>query len=187
MHHIGVIPENPEISGGRLQSRHSADNLVAVGYSLGIGIFRHAPYALYLAVLHKLLHRVHIRAFGSHSDRYKLKAEIFGNGKMTVISRNRADKLKPVLLTPRLAAHAVSHRLSDGIEHHVERGIPSDYYLVGLKLKNLSEKGFKLGETVKSAVIPAVYPAYILEAGIVADKIEHFSAQVHIVKPGFSP
>ena len=106
---------------------------------------------------------------------------------MTVISRNGAYEFKPVLLTPRLSAHAVSHRLSDGIKHHVERGISSDYYLIGLKSENFSEKGFKLGETVKSAVIPAVYPAYVLEAGIVADKIEHFSAQVHIVKPGFSP
>ena len=95
---VGVVPHEQEVRRRRLKMRNTVNDLVAVDYTVGIGVFGHAPHTLYGGILYDLLHHVHVRAVVVHGNRYKLHAEGLGDIEVAVIAGRRAKPLYLVQL-----------------------------------------------------------------------------------------
>ena len=118
---VCVIPVNAEIFRCWFQFCKTVDRYVRIGDALRVGVFRYAPDTFDGRVgAYQFFYHVHIRSFRCHGYIDHLNAEIFGNGKMSVISRYRAQKFYFIEFAPGSAAHyAVSHAARNGIEHHI--------------------------------------------------------------------
>ena len=98
---IRIIPENTEIRSSRFQSCKAAYCFVRIGIPLWIGILRYTPDTLNRSIIsYQLFYHIHIRTFRSHRNIDHLNAEILGNTKVTVISRNRAKEFYLIQLAP---------------------------------------------------------------------------------------
>ena len=101
MDSVSVIPKNTEVRRCGLQSSKTADRFIRVRNSLWVGILWHAPDSLNALIFpHKPLHHVHIGSFHGHRDVDHLNAKILRDGKMAVVSGNRAQKLDLIKFTP---------------------------------------------------------------------------------------
>ena len=98
MNTVSVIPHEQEILCRRLEMRNTVNDLVAVDYTVGIGVFGHAPHTLYGGILYDLLYHVHVWAVVVHGNRYKLHAEGLGDLEVAVIAGRRAKPLYLVQL-----------------------------------------------------------------------------------------
>ena len=119
---IRVIPVDPEILCLGLKRGEASDDLVGIGITLRVGVFRNAPDALYRFVLRDVLFdKIHIRSLRGHRNVYHLDAEIPGDPEVPVIPRHRAEEFHPVKPAPRCISHnAVSIRPRNGVVHDVE-------------------------------------------------------------------
>ena len=95
---VGVVPHEQEVRRRRLKMRNTVDDLVAVDYTVGIGILRHAPHTLYGGILYNLLHHVHIRAVIVHGDSYEFHSKRLSDFEVAVIAGRRAKPLYLVQL-----------------------------------------------------------------------------------------
>ena len=159
---VCVIPVNTEILRRRLQACKTAHRLVRVGDTLRVGIFRHAPDALYrFVVVDIFLDHIHIRSVLRHRDIDHLNAKIFRDSKMTVVSWHRAEEFYLIQLAPRRASHySVCHGACNGVKHDVQTGVSIDDNLIGGNLRHICKKLLRLRDTIQNAVISAVYACF---------------------------
>ena len=105
MDSVCVIPEDAEVLCRRFQSCKAVDGFIGIGDALRIGILRNAPDPLDGRVgAYQLFDNVHVGAGMSHRHVHHFDSEIFRNGKVSVITWNRAQKFYFVQLAPGSAA-----------------------------------------------------------------------------------
>ena len=89
---IGVVPQDFEIFGGRLQGGQPVDCFVRIDHACGVGVFRDTPDAANIAVAgNKLFHRIHVRAGICHRQGDHVDAKLLADSEMPVIAGNRAQ------------------------------------------------------------------------------------------------
>ncbi len=189
MYPISVVPVNAEILCRRLQPGKTAHRLVRVGDALGVGVFGHAPDALNGVIGgHQLLHQIHIRAGGRHGHVDHLNAEILGNGKVAVVSRNGAQEFHLVQPAPGGAPHdAMGHGAGNGVVHHIQAGIPVDDDAVDGVFHHVADQLLCLPDPVQHPVIPAVGAVLAGEIVVAAQHVHHPHGQVQLLNAGLSP
>ena len=156
---VGLIPEDLEIRGGGLHLGKALDGLIAVSVAIGVGVLRHAPDTLDGIVLcHQLFHNVHIGTVGGHGHADELKAELFSNGKVTVIAGHRAEELTLFHLRPRAGRLREAEHITDVDEviHQLQAGVAAHEHLVGLYTEHICKQGAGLVQTLQFAVVAGI-------------------------------
>ena len=156
---VGIVPHDGEIRSGRLQIGKPPDGFLAVDNAVGIGVFGHRPDELYLGILDKRFHQVHIRPLRGHGHGNQLRTEVLGDGEMPVIARGRAENLHFFLPAPGTGAvlQAVGVGPGDNIKHQIQAGHAAHKNIFGLAVQNLRPVPLGAGQTGQFTVIPGVH------------------------------
>ena len=188
MNAVGVVPVDSEIAGRRFQTGHAADGLIGVGNAGGVRVLRYAPDSLDgLVVSHQLLDHIHVRAALVHGNVDHLDAKILGDGKVTVITRNRAEELHLVELAPGSASHdAVGHGAGNGVVHHIQAGVSVDNNIVRGYLDHVGDQLLGLSDAVQNAVVPAVGAVLADEVVLAAQNVHHSHGEIQLLGAGLT-
>ena len=122
MHAIRVVPENAEVARGAGHFRKAMNRFVGIRDAGGVGVLRHAPYALDGIVFgDKSLDFVHVGTVFVHRDGNHFDAVAFGNAEVAIVAGHGAEPLYFRKLAPRRTAQ-IAVRVSSGyqVEHDVE-------------------------------------------------------------------
>ena len=189
MHTVGVIPEDPEVGSGRLQPGKTADRFIRIGDAGRIGVFRYAPDALDGFVFaDQFFHDVHIRTGGSHRDGDHLDAEVFRDGKMTVITGHRAEELHLRQLAPGGVAHdTVGPDTGNGVKHDVQGGVSVDDDVFGVVLHHVAQKLAGFLNAGQLAVVPAVCTVFTGQIGRRIQNVHHMHGKIQLIQAGNTP
>ena len=182
---VSLVPENLEIGCCRFQRGKAADGLIAVGVAVRVGILRHAPDALDGVIIgDKLLDFVHIGAIGAHGDADQFKAHLLGDGKVAVITGNRAEKFAVLDLTPGLGGILKAEHHTDGnqIVHQLQAGVAAHKNLVRFDAKHIGKQGACLRQALQLAVVAGVKAV----VGDVVVHLEQIHSKIHLVRAGFA-
>ena len=184
---VGIIPEDPEILGRRLQTRETANRLVRIGIALGIGVLRYTPDTLDGLVLrYQPLNHIHIRAGGRHGNRDHFDSKILGDGKMPVIPRNRAQEFHLVQLAPgSIAQDTVGHGSGNRIIHHIQRRIAVNDDVVRVILHHVADQYLCLVDTRQHTVVTAVGSVLAAEVHPGIQRIHHSHGQIQLLPTWF--
>ena len=148
---------------------------------MGIGIFRHTPYAFYRLIrAYQFLHHIHIRAVFLHRHRYHLYSKMFRNLKVPVISGHRTQKFYFIQLTPRrISQNTMGHAPGNRIIHDRKAGIPAyDNVIRTFGPHHRRHHFFCLRNTIQKAIIPTVHTGFCL---IIRNGPQHIhNAHFHI-------
>ena len=133
MHGVGVVPHDAEVGGGTLHGGETADRLIGVGHTRGVGILGDAEHALDGGIRSdEALDLVHVGAGLGHTDRDVLDAEVLGEAEVTVVTGRGAQPLHALELVPRgVTGHALLPIMDDDVLHDVEAGGAEDDGLLG--------------------------------------------------------
>ena len=185
---VGIVPVDAEVHGGGLQSGKPADGIIGIGNALGVGIFGHTPDALDGRIGgYQLLHHIHIGTGGQHGNIDHFDAEILGNGKVAVVTGNRAEEFYLFQLAPGRAAHdPADHGAGHGIEHHVQTGIAVDDHLVGANLHHVGHQFLGFLNAVQHAVVPAVGAVFTGQVTFAVQHIHHAHGEVQLILTGLA-
>ena len=173
---VRVIPENSEIGCRDLHLCKTVYRLGRVGISVGIGIFRTTPHTLNCRVYrNESFDLVHIGARGEHRHIDHLDTERLTDREVAVVSGCGTDELHLLKLRPGAftADHAVKHSACDRVVHKIERGVSADKDISFGNAEKVGKKSLCLGNSVKHAVIAAIYAVLCRAILCTRDAIEH--------------
>ena len=159
MHAVGVVPENAEVIGGGRHGGQAAYNLVGVGYTAGVGVLGNAPHALDSGIAgYQGFYHIHVGAVFQQRHVDHVNAELFADGEVAVVARNRANPLDAVLVAaPGLSvAHAKAHDAGKGVIHCQQAGVAVNENVFGVSVQHDGHQAFCLGQAVQDAVVAAV-------------------------------
>ena len=139
---------------------------IRISDSLWVRIFRYTPDTFYSRIiLHILLYQIHIRSIRRHWNIDHLNSKMFGDCKMSVISRYRAKEFYLVKLCPRGASHdTMCHRSCNSIIHYVQAGVTKDDNIVLRYFHHIRKKLFCFFDSIDHSIVTAIYSFF-------ADKI----------------
>ena len=159
MNTVSVIPHEQEILCRRLEMCNTVNDLVAVDYTVGIGVFGHAPHTLYGGILYDLFYHAHIRAVIVHRNRYEFHSKRLSDFEMAIITGRRTKPLYLVKLGPWLfrMQQTVCIRLCYGVVHQLKAGVAGCENLLGLYSQNISKIFPAYGQAIEPAVIQGIY------------------------------
>ena len=159
---VGIVPDDLEIRRASLHTGQAAHGLSAVDVAVRVGIQRHAPDALHAGIGGELLHQVHIGAILMHRHRDHLEAEIFGDGKMSVVAGHRAQEFQLLFHSPGMLAvrKAYTPAHIDHVVHQCERGVSAHDDLVLLHAHQLGKEAAGLGHAGQQAVVAGILTVF---------------------------
>ena len=168
MDRISIIPEDPEILCCRLQGRKTLYCLIRIGIALRIGIFRHTPDSLNSRItIYIFFYQIHVRAILCHGNIDHFNSKLLCNGKMSVISWYRAQKLNLIQLAPRGTAHyAKKHGSCNCIIHNIQTCIAAYDHLICRNAKHIANQLFCLRNAVQQSIVSAVNAAFCFQVCI---------------------
>ena len=98
---VGVVPHDTEIGCGCIECGELFTRFPRVANARRVAENGHCPHALDLGVVEKFGDGVEVWPLIRHRDVDHLEPEVLGDGKVAVISRDRADPLNGVFVFPR--------------------------------------------------------------------------------------
>ena len=159
VHTVGIVPENAKVWRGRLHARKAPHGFIAVGIAVRVGIQRHTPNALHGAVLHQLLHKVHVRPLRPHGDIQHLKAKLLRHAEVPVVTRHRADKFGRRACFPpgpTATGEALAPAKRHLVIHHLKAGVSAHHHFLRLHAKHLCKKAACLRHAFQCAIVARV-------------------------------
>jgi hypothetical protein len=148
VHRVRVVPEKPEILGGRFHLDEPSHGLPRVGDAGGVGENRDRPQAFDRRIDgNQLFDQVDVWAVLAHRDRDHLDAEGFGDGEVPVVAGHRAEELDLgfVFPWPRRIHPAVQHRKHDDVVHQFEAGVVARDQVLHRNAEQFAEDGAQFG------------------------------------------
>ena len=185
---VGIVPHDGEIRSGRLQIGKPPDGFLTVDNAVGIGVFGHRPDELYLGILNKRFHQVHVRPLRGHGHGNQLGTKVLGDGEMPVIARSRAENLHFFLPAPGTGAvlQTVGIGPGDNIKHQIQTGHAAHKNIFGLAVQNLRPVPLGAGQTGQFTVIPGVH-AVGDALGRIGQRSEQVGNQIQLLPGGLAP
>ena len=157
MHGVGVVPEDSEVAGSRLECGQPTYDFVRVRVAAGVRVLGDAPDTLDRWVCYEARNFGNVRAVLAQLDGNHLDAKVLADGEMTIISRARANELDVIELAPgRLAAQSRYPGPRNGVEHDVEARASAYHDLLRRDVEHVSDECAGLGQAGEHAVVTAV-------------------------------
>ena len=183
---VGVVPHNFKVRGSGIQSGKLPHHFVGVGDAGGVGVHGHAPDSLDGGIVFaEFLDHVHVRAVLVHGDVDHFKSKQLGDGKVTVVSGNRAEPLDLFFLAPRpgRVVKAKAHSPGDAVVHQIQAGVSSDkHFGFVVHAKQVAKQLAAFVDAFQYAVVAQVFTLFRPHYRLGIEHVQDGHGQIQLVR-----
>ena len=162
---VGIVPEQPEIGGGRFHAGQCTDDIIGVRDAGGVAVHRDTDHAFDGGILDGRENRFHIRTVIEGLHRNHFYAELIQGMEMPVIARHRTDEPDLIELPPRRKSGQRTEDESAGesVMQHGQAGIPARDHQLRRDAEQFPEQPADFDQSVDIRVIIAAVDPVLTE------------------------